>query len=159
MALLDKGKALRSLPKTVALLRYILQDVTQEQAMNSWDGEWNVVFMVCHLRDLEAAYLHRIHMMLQEDNPTFPANDNRAVAIERNYAGADLRTALAEFEDLRRQFITLLKTLTDEQWERRGQHPYFGETTILTQAINNAVHDLDHIEQIARALGKTAVWS
>jgi len=159
MALLDKGKALRSLPKTPALLRYILKDVTQEQAMNSWDGEWNVVFMVCHLRDLEAAYLHRIHMMLNEDNPTFPANDNKAMAIERNYAGSDLRTALAEYEALRREYIVLVQSLSDEQWERRGQHPYFGETTILTQTINDAIHDLDHIEQIARALGKTTVWA
>jgi hypothetical protein len=158
MAILDKGKALRSLPKTIALLRFILNDVTQEQAMNSWDGDWNVVFVVCHLRDLEAAYLQRIHMMLEQDNPTFPANDQRAMAIERNYAGADLRMALAEFEVLRREFIALLRSLSDEQWERRGQHPYFGETTILTQAINNAIHDLDHIEQIARALGKTSVW-
>ena len=158
MALLDKGKALRSLPKTPALLRYILQDVTQEQAMNSWDGDWNVVFVVCHLRDLEAAYLQRLHMMLEQDNPTFPANDQRAMAIEREYAQADLRTALEEFEALRREFITVLRTLTDEQWERRGQHPYFGETTILTQAVNNAIHDLNHIEQISRALGKTSIW-
>ncbi len=159
MALLDKGKALRSLPKTIALLRFILQDVTQEQALNSWDGDWNVVFVVCHLRDLEAAYLQRVHMMLQEDNPTFPANDNQAMAIERKYAEANLRTALSEFEALRREFIALVNSLTEEQWERRGQHPYFGETTILTQAINNAIHDIDHIEQIARTLGKTTVWS
>ncbi|MBZ0298892.1 MAG: DinB family protein [Anaerolineae bacterium] len=158
MAILDKGKALRSLPKTLALLRFILRDVTQAQAMNSWDGDWNVVFVVCHLRDLEAAYLQRVHLMLEEDNPTFPANDQRAMALERGYAEADLRTALAEFEALRREFIALLRSLSDEQWERRGQHPYFGETTILTQAINNALHDLDHIEQIARALGKTTIW-
>lgn len=158
MAILDKGKALRSLPKTPALLRFILQDITQEQATNSWDGDWNVVFVVCHLRDLEGAYLERIHMMLQGENPTFPANDPRAMAIERGYAGADLHTALAEFETLRREFIALLRSLTDEQWERPGQHPYFGETTILTQAINNALHDLDHIEQISRALGKTPMW-
>lgn len=127
--------------------------------MNSWDGDWNVVFIVCHLRDLEAAYLHRIQLMLQEDNPTFPANDNRQMSIDHHYAEADLRAALAEFEDLRRQFIALLNTLSDDQWERCGQHPYFGETTILTQAVNNAIHDLDHIEQIARALGKTSIWS
>lgn len=159
MPLLDKGKALRSLPKTPALLRFILQDVTQEQAINAWDGEWNVVFVVCHLRDLEAAYLHRLHMMLNEDNPTFPGNDNDALAMEHDYAHADLQVALAEFEALRREFIALLRSLSEEQWERRGQHPYFGETTILTQAVNNAIHDLDHIEQIARALGKTEVWS
>ncbi len=158
MALLDKGKALRSLPKTPALLRYILQNVTQEQAMNSWDGDWNVVFVVCHLRDLEAAYLQRLHLMLEQENPTFPGNDQRAMALERGYAQADLGTALAEFEALRREFIAVLRSLTDDQWERRGQHPYFGETTILTQAVNNAIHDLDHIEQIARALGKTSVW-
>jgi hypothetical protein len=156
MAILDKGKALRSLPKTPALLRFILHDVTQEQAANSWDGDWNVVYIVCHLRDLEAAYIQRIHMMLESDNPTFPSNDQREMA--RSYAGADLRNALAEFEALRREFIALLRSLSDDQWERRGQHPYFGETTILTQAINNAIHDLDHIEQIARALGKTDVW-
>ncbi|MCB9454147.1 MAG: DinB family protein [Anaerolineaceae bacterium] len=158
MALLDKGKALRSLPKTPALLRFILQGVTQAEAMNSWDADWNVVFVVCHLRDLEAAYLQRVHMMLDEDNPTFPANDQRAMAIERRYAEADLTTTLGEFEALRREFIALLGSLSDEQWERRGQHPYFGETTILTQAVNNAIHDLDHIEQIARALGKTSTW-
>lgn len=158
MALLDKGKALRSLPKTPALLRFILQDVTQEQAMNSWDGNWNVVSVVCHLRDLEAAYLQRVHMMLEMENPIFPANDQQAMAIEGNYAEADLRTTLAEFEALRREFIALVRSLSDAQWERRGQHPYFGETTILTQAINNAIHDLDHIEQIARALGKTTTW-
>ena len=158
MALLDKGKALRSLPKTPALLRFILQDVTQEQAMNSWDGDWNVVFMVCHMRDLEAAYLQRIHLMLESDNPTFPALDNAAMAKERNYAGANLRTALSEYEALRREFIALVRSLSDDQWERRGQHPYFGETTILTQTVNDAIHDLDHIEQIARALGKPTVW-
>jgi hypothetical protein len=158
MALLDKGKALRSLPKTMALLRFILHDVSQEQAMNSWDGDWNVVYVVCHLRDLEAAYIERVHMMLEQDDPTFPANDQNAMAIERNYAGADLRTVLGEFGALRREFIALVRSLSDEQWERRGQHPYFGETTVLTQAVNNAIHDLDHIEQIARALGKTSIW-
>jgi hypothetical protein len=158
MPLLERGKALRSLPKTPALLRYVLQDVSQEEAVNSWDGNWNVVYIVCHLRDLEAAYTQRIHMMLEQDNPSFPPNDNEALAIENRYAEADLRMSLAEFEDLRRGFIALIKPLNDEQWARRGQHPYFGETTILSQAINNAIHDLDHIEQIARALGKTQIW-
>lgn len=159
MPLLDKGKALRSLPKTIALLKYILEGVTQEQAVNSWDGDWNVVYMLCHLRDLEKAYTERIHMMLEQENPTFPSNNNQAMVIENRYAEADLRTVLGEFEVLRREFIALIKSLSDEQWERRGQHPYFGETTILTQAVNNAIHDLDHIEQIARALGKTEIWS
>lgn len=158
MALLDKGKALRSLPKTPALLRYILKDVSQEEAANSWDSDWNVIFVVCHLRDLERAYTQRVHMMLEQDNPSFPSNDNKAMAIEHRYAHADLWQSLAEFEELRRGFIALVKPLSDEQWARRGQHPYFGETTILTQAINNAIHDLDHIEQIARALGKINVW-
>lgn len=158
MALLSRGKALRSLPKTMALLRHLLEDVTQEQAENSWDKEWNVVYMVCHLRDLEKAYVERLRMMLSEDNPTFPANDPAELAERNNYASADLRAALAEFEALRREFIRIVEGLTPDQWERRGQHPAFGETTILTQAINNAIHDLDHIEQITRALGKTQVW-
>src|ERR1041384_5684516 len=98
MVLLDKNKALRSLPKTVALLRYILQDVTQEQAVNSWDGDWNVVYVVCHLRDLEAAYLERVRRMLREENPTFRDHDHQAGATANNYAGADLGAALAQHD-------------------------------------------------------------
>jgi hypothetical protein len=159
MAMLNKAKALRSLPKTIALLKYILQDVTQEQAVNSWDGDWNVLYVMCHLRDLEIAYTKRMEMMLAQENPTFPENDQNAMVKQNRYDEANLHEVLAEFETLRRNFIATLKTLTDEQWERRGQHPFFGETTILTAAINTAIHDLDHIEQISRALGKTQVWA
>jgi hypothetical protein len=158
MGILSRGKALRSLPKTPALLNYILRDVTQEQAENSWDGDWNVLYVVCHLRDLEAAFNLRLDMMLEQDNPTFPENDQNAMVITNHYAEAGLRQALAEFEAMRRRYIRMLESLSDEQWERRGQHPYFGETTVLTGAINSAIHDLDHIEQISRALGKTTVW-
>lgn len=159
MAILTVGKAMRGLVKTPALLLYLLGDVTQEQAQNSWDGEWNVVYVMCHLRDLEAAFVERLETMLVEDNPMFKSNDLEQMVVENNYAGADLREALAEFEVLRRRFISILHGLTPEQWERRGQHPVFGETTVLTLAINSSNHDLDHIEQITRALGKTQVWS
>lgn len=159
MGILTPGKALRSLPKTPALLNYVLRDVTQEQAVNSWDGPWNVVYVVCHLRDMEIAFTQRLHTMLETDNPTFPANDPDAMAVANHYAEADLRQSLAEFEARRRQFIALLQNLTPEQWERTGMHPFFGATTVITLAVNSAIHDLDHIEQITRALGKTSVWS
>lgn len=153
MAILSQGKALRNLPKSPVILRAILQGVTQEQAVNSWDGDWNVVYVVCHLRDLEVAYIERVRMMLAEDNPTFPRVDQTALVIENKYAEADLQTVLGEYEANRRAFIELVSGLSDTQWERGGQHPHFGETTILTQAINNTLHDMDHIEQVVRALG------
>jgi hypothetical protein len=159
MAVLNIAKAKRGLPKTPALLRLILNDVTQEQAQNAWDADWNVVYVVCHLRDMEAVFTERLQMMLEQENPAFPLTNEKELAVQNRYAEADLRDALTEFEQRRRHFIALVENLTPEQWERTGMHAHFGETTVLTLAINSAIHDLDHMEQITRALGRTQTWS
>ena len=41
---------------------------------------------------------------------------------------------------------------TPEQWQRYGTHPDYGQITILEVCANIALHDINHIEQMARAL-------
>lgn len=156
MRVLNPFKALRTLRKTPVLLSVLLRDVTQTKAVTMTDGPngWSVLYIVCHLRDYETFFSQRVGMMLEQDNPSFTLpGTNDELVVNHNYAGQDLRLVLADTIRLRQMFITRLESLTDAQWLRPGHHPTQGSTTVLDMAINVGLHDVDHLEQIARCLG------
>jgi hypothetical protein len=156
MALLNKDKTLRSLRKSPGLLRVLLHDVDQQTAVSKTDGPdgWSVLFIVCHITDYEEIYTERVRRILAEDEPQFatpPTNDE--LPILNRYAEQQLSDVVALFEQRRRTFIALLEGLNDEQLARRGFHPSSGYGTALEYGVNAALHDINHLEQIAKALG------
>ncbi len=159
MPLLNVDKALRSVRKTPVILQTLLRDVTQEQAQTATDGSdgWSVLFIVCHLRDYETIFAERLNLSLAEDGAHYPRVNNDAMIIDHRYAEQDLRTVLTDYVQKRQTFIAQVETLTEEQWARRGVHAIYGEGTVLDLVFNSAVHDLDHLEQIIRALGMAEV--
>lgn len=154
MSLLTSSKALRSLRKTPLTLEAVLRDVSQEQAMNAWDGDWNVVYMMCHLNDYEGIFSERHDLLMTQDAPHFPAANHLELVQAHDYAHAHLREAFESYRARRQAYIARLESLTDEQWARRGFTAEGSEATVLTVAINAALHDIDHTEQIGRALGR-----
>lgn len=56
------------------------------------------------------------------------------------------------YAHLRREFIAMLIPLREDEWQRRGLHPESGVVTLLEHVTNVSLHDLNHIEQIIRAL-------
>lgn len=157
MPILTPFKALRSVRKTPASFEMLLRDVSQEQAVSATDGPdgWSVLFIMCHVRDYEGIYTERITMILEQDDPQIvlpPSNDQ--LAVQNNYAGQNLREVFEDYLAKRRALIARLESIGDEQWLRRGTMPKAGENTVLDMVVNTALHDVDHIEQVARTLGK-----
>jgi len=109
--LVNPAKVLRTLRKTPILLEALLEGVTQEQAETLYDGDWNVVFVVSHLRDFEAIAAQRVRDLLAGPNPTFAAVSNDELIRDNNYAAADLHQVMGEIARLRRELITLLESL------------------------------------------------
>lgn len=143
----------RAAPK---VLEALLQGVTQAQAQRARGGDegWSVVEVVCHLRDAEERALERNLAMRDQTNPSLPGYDQEAWARERNYAAADLRQAVKSFVNFRERHVAMLEALTPAEWERTGQHSEIGQITILTQTAHMVGHDLVHLAQIARQLGR-----
>jgi uncharacterized damage-inducible protein DinB len=158
MAMMNKQRCLAAMVRTPVILQAVLRDVTADRARQATDGPdgWSVVQILCHLRDFDGFYQHRIQMMLDESNPHLPAYDHEAIAIEQNYQGQDIADVLAAYLASRRQFVTMITGLSDEQLERDGIHPESGSMTVLEQAFRSVTHDIDHTEQIVRALGYAA---
>lgn len=158
MPILNRDKALRSLRKDRELLSMLLENVSQEEALSLRDGAdgWNAVEILCHLADFESIFFERARSMLAQDNPRFPPVDQLALVETNRYSERELDDVWRRWARERGAFIDWLGGLDDEQLARPGVHPETGDMTILQLAINTVLHDIDHLEQLGRVLGRGA---
>ena len=70
--------------------------------------------------------------------------------------GKSLSQLLDEFADARRDSLAELRalTLTEADFDRTGTHPAFGTVTLRQLLSTWVAHDLDHLMQISRVMGK-----
>lgn len=119
------------------------------------DMEWSLTEVACHLRDVEIeVHQARIRALLAEEGAFLPGVDADEWAEQRNYCYQDGPRALADFLNARGETINLLEPLAPEMWERRGQHTFFGPTSLQEIVFLAVRHDRVHDEQIDRLLGK-----
>jgi hypothetical protein len=140
--------------KSQALLAMLLDGVDQATGSSLRDGGdgWTCVEVVCHLRDFEEISLRRVRLILEQEQPSLPLFDVPGLAA--GYAGQELATVLAQRTALRAEILALLAGLPEAAWERVGVHPTLGAWTVREMGIKLAAHDVDHLEQIARILGR-----
>jgi hypothetical protein len=114
------------------------------------EGEFCLKEIACHLRDSEELASRQIATMVDRPGRPVPNWDVDAFPIERDYRAADVREALGEFRELRRETTYLLWGLNEQYWRRPGRHPFRGEITIEMIAKELAQHDLEHLWQVRR---------
>jgi hypothetical protein len=135
-------------------LRALTQHRSEEELCRaSVDGGWGAVDNFCHLRDLEELFIERVSRMLNEDHPWMPVVDETLWPIEREYDRQNPHVALEQFAENRSRFVTILSSLTPEQWQRRGHHAELGDQTVLWYAEHSAEHDAEHEQALRELLG------
>lgn len=154
MAVLNLPKAIRSLEKTPVILNTILSGLTQEQSVSATDGPdgWSVLFILCHLRDYETIFLERVQRAVEEDRPRLPYRFNNDLIRDNDYANQNFAKILGDLALRRERTLAYIRPLTDEQLARTAIHPTWDENTARDYIVNIALHDIDHTEQIIRAL-------
>lgn len=142
--------------KTADVLGNILKSISQEQATTLRDGEggWTMLETLCHLRDYDEIFYTRAQMIIEQEYPVLPAYDQEALVIERKYNEQDMKQVYVDLVKSRHRFVEFFDMLTNEQWERAGQHPEEGHFTMTDVVMQVSRHDLNHIEQITRILAE-----
>lgn len=155
MPVITPERSMAVLRKTPVVLNALLKDVSQDQAQQLTDGTggWSVVETMCHIRDFTDICLVRAQLILEEDEPVLPNLDPHEASLHRDYPHQELAAEVAAYVDARRALLALLANVSGEQWQRCGIHATFGSMSLLELLIFITLHDVDHIEQIARTLG------
>lgn len=148
------NRALMGIQHTPVLLETLLRGVDDERARQARDGDgWNVTEILCHLSEYETFFTERIQTSSQTDPPRWTAYDPDALAREHHYAEQSFSATLAALLDKRRALVAYLNALPEADWSRQGVHPTLGTISVLDQVLVVVFHDVNHMEQMARALG------
>jgi hypothetical protein len=145
---------LRRTPVVIdALLRRLPDNwVTADEGV----GTWSPFDVVGHLIHGERTnWMPRARIILDDgESRAFDKLDRSAQFSESK--GKTLADLLDEFAMERRRNLNQLGAmqLTDADLDRRGRHPELGVVTLRQLLATWVAHDLDHIVQIARVLGR-----
>jgi hypothetical protein len=144
---------LQSLEEFAIRVAELLSDPDLDWQWRPDEDAWSLAEVMCHMRDVEReVHLARYKAVISKEDPFLSGVDSDRWAKARAYRAQDGREAADSFFSLRRQSVEQLRQLDYEQWERTGNHAYFG-TTSLHELINLAVqHDLAHWQQIQELL-------
>ncbi|HNO89632.1 MAG TPA: DinB family protein [bacterium] len=123
---------------------------------NEGPDTWSAYDIVGHLIHGEKTdWITRAEIILSDQpDKTFKPFDRFAQFEDSK--NKTLRQLLTSFDELRAKNIKKLQSLniSEQNLNRTGIHPAFGTVTLVQLLSTWAVHDLDHISQIARVLAK-----
>jgi hypothetical protein len=116
--------------------------------------KWSVGEILAHLADAEIVGGFRMRLILGSPGCPVVAFDQDAWVSAGHYAKRDPRKSLEQFRAVREANLSLLKSLTPEQWKHYGMHSERGQESIEHIVRMFAGHDLNHLKQIEAILGK-----
>lgn len=153
----DLEKSLQIVERTPGVLYSLLDGIDEAWTHhNEGPGTWSPFDVLGHLIVCEKTnFISRIDIILSGSaNKVFSPIDMQAHF--RESAGKSMNELLSEFELLRKYNLTKLRSmhLTDEDFSRQGISAKVGSATLAEILATWVVHDLSHLSQITRVMGK-----
>lgn len=135
------------LTETPATVRDLLASTeAQSLAEPPAPGEWSALQIVHHLADNEAVNAVRIRSILTEDTPEIFGYDSEPWT--RFFDIEPIHDALDRFVTARRNTVALARSLSREDFDRRGVLSYRGAESVRVLLAVLAGHDDDHLDQL-----------
>lgn len=151
------NKSIEILERTPKVLELMLENLSDEWTMNNEGPEtWSPYDVLGHLIHGEQTdWITRTKIILSDSpDKAFKPFDRFAQFEESR--GKSLTNLLDEFKKARKENLKFLKglNLSEEDLDRTGIHPKFGDITLRQLLSTWTIHDLSHIAQIARVMSK-----
>ena len=139
------------------LLRQSVAGMTPEQLdARPVPGKWSTRQVVCHIADFEPIYADRMKRVIAEQHPTFFGGDPDTFAAALAYDKRPVQDDLELVAAVRRHVATILRTLSEADFQRTGNHSQDGSVTLetlLKRITGHVPHHVRFIEEKRRALG------
>jgi uncharacterized damage-inducible protein DinB len=121
------------------------------------EGGWTVRQLVHHLADSHMNSYVRMRLALTEDWPTIVNYDEKLWAELPDARTAPIQSSLHILDGLHARWTTLLRSLTEAQWQRGYVHPVNGRQTLAEAVALYAWHSRHHVAHITE-LRKRMGW-
>lgn len=136
-----------------AELEALVSQLSAEQLTGSFlEGEWSIAQNVHHVADSHMNSYIRLKLMLTEENPPLKPYDETQWAQFPDATPPDFTYTFQLLRGLHGRWATVFASLTEEQWQRTGNHLADGQVCVEDMLTNYVAHGEAHLDQIRRTL-------
>ena len=150
-------KSLEILEKTPRVIEALCSNLSEDWLLKNEGGEsWSPFDVIGHLIHGEITdWIPRLLIILSDQNTEPFKSFDRFAQFERS-KGKTTVDLISEFRKLRQLNLNKLVSLqlSEQQLNRKGMHPEFGEVSAKQLLSTWTVHDLVHINQITRVMAR-----
>lgn len=114
-------------------------------------GGWTLRQVVHHLADSHVNSYVRFRLALTEENPEIKTYEEALWAALPDACSEPVAVSLDLLKALHHRWVTLLRSLSDEDWKRTFRHPVLGELTLAVNVQLYAWHGEHHLAHITSA--------
>lgn len=137
------------LQKNADDLKRLAEPLSEEQLSQKPNAnDWSIREHIAHFYDTQIMLDTRVKLMLENDNPELAALAVYEFATDDGRHPTTAHEILSAFIDKRTKIVDKLRALPLEDLWRPGQHPEFGQLTLLRQAAYLAYHEVAHLSEI-----------
>lgn len=144
VALVPGGDFLEILGEQHSGLLRLLSRLSEEQADFRYaNAKWSIKETIGHLSDAERIFAYRLLRIARGDQTPLASFEQEPYIETGNFSARKLSDLLDEFSSVRQASITLVRSLDDKAWMRRGTASG-REITALALAFIIAGHERHH---------------
>ncbi len=142
-------ETLSLLQKNADELKRLAEPLSEEKLVQKPnERDWSIREHIAHFYDTQVMLDTRVKLMLEHDNPELVALAVYEFATDDGRHPQTAHEILTAFVQKRTKCVDKLQALPIEDLWRPGQHPEFGQLTILRQAAYLAYHEVSHLSEI-----------
>src|SRR5262245_37339411 len=135
----------------VEALRGVALDSLASAAM---PGKWSAHQQLAHLARYHQIFLERIDRILSEPSPSFPRYRAEEDPEWPRWQSMPAHQVLANLSSLRTKLMARLLSLSEEDFQRTGIHPKFGEMSLALWLEFFLVHESHHLYAVLQLVRK-----
>jgi len=146
--MLNQLTAVRLRDQLASLDTFVASKTAQEWNREPASGKWSARENLAHLCRYHEIFLDRLNRIVSEDQPHFARY--RAEDDERwsSWSSQAVDLLLARIRELRREVLSKINSLSDEQLAKTGIHPVLGEMDIALWLEFFLLHEAHHLYAI-----------
>jgi hypothetical protein len=145
----DRAGFVEQIATTPARLKASIAGLSDQQLATPYrPGGWTIRQVVHHVPDSHLNSYVRFKLALTEDQPSIKGYREDHWAELADARTAPVEVSLVLLESLHRRWVTLLESLTDEDWKRTFHHSEFGLVSLEKNAALYAWHGRHHVAHI-----------
>ena len=144
IALVPGGDFLEILGEQHTTLQRMLSPLSEKQAEFRYDADkWSIKEVIGHISDAERIFAYRLLRIARGDQTPLASFEQDPYIVTGKFTARKLEDLLEEFSAVRKASVTLIRSLDDKAWVRRGTASQ-KEVTALALAFIIAGHERHH---------------